>query len=62
MREYLRDVRDNWRDDYWRADHPEFQMAVAIAGFLIMGVLRIALHLVDLLIARRFGNVPTAAV
>lgn len=56
MREYLRDVRENWRDDYWRADHPEFQMAVAITGFLIMGLLRLGLHIIDLLVTRRLSD------
>lgn len=60
MREYLADVRDNWRDDYWRADHPEFQMAVAICGFLLMGLLRIALHIIDLVLTRRLSNAPAA--
>lgn len=30
MSEYLRELLDNWDDDYWRADHPEV-IAVAIA-------------------------------
>lgn len=60
MREYLQDLRDNWRDDYWRADHPEFQMLVAVAGFLVMGLLRIGFNIVDLLITRRLTDVPAA--
>lgn len=23
MREYLDELRENWTDPYWRADHPE---------------------------------------
>lgn len=30
MREYLAELRDNWDDAYWRADHPEV-MAVVLA-------------------------------
>jgi hypothetical protein len=61
MREYLADVRENWRDSYWRADHPEFQMAVAIAGFLILSLLRVGVNIFDLLITRRLTDARPVA-
>lgn len=60
MREYLHDIRENWRDDYWRADHPEFQMMIAIVGFLLMGLIRIGLNILDLLITRSLTNAAAA--
>jgi hypothetical protein len=36
MTDYLRDLLDNWSDDYWRADHPEVvAVAIAVATGLI---------------------------
>lgn len=61
MREYLQDVRDNWRDDYWRADHPEFQIAVMVAGFLLLSILRIGINIIDLLVTRRITSARPAA-
>lgn len=61
MRDYLQEIRENWRDDYWRADHPEFQMMVAVAGFLLMGLLRIGLNIIDLLITRSLTSHAAAA-
>jgi hypothetical protein len=28
MRDYLDDLKQNWNDAYWRADHPEVMAAV----------------------------------
>ena len=61
MREYLADIRENWRDEYWRADHPEFQMLVALAGFLLMGLVRVGLNVLDLLITRSLTNATASA-
>lgn len=61
MREYLTDIRENWRDGYWRADHPEFQMIVALAGFLLMGLMRVGFNVLDLLITRSLTNVTASA-
>ena len=53
MRDYWLDVKQNWRDDYWRADHPEFQAAVGLVAFALMCLIQTGFRLADLMIARR---------
>jgi hypothetical protein len=36
MREYLEELRENWDDAYWRADHPE---VVAVLVAIITGAI-----------------------
>jgi hypothetical protein len=38
MREYLTEIRENWNDPYWRADHPEVMAVVlgVISGTLAL--------------------------
>ncbi len=53
MREYLSDLRENWRDDYWRADHPEVQLGLMVAAFVLIGGFRVMFTLIELLLRRR---------
>lgn len=53
MREYLQDLRENWRDDYWRADHPEVQLGLMVLAFVLIGAFRVVFTLIELLLTRR---------
>jgi hypothetical protein len=55
MREYLDELRDNWTDSYWRADHPEV-MAVLVA--VLTGVIGLTFALIE--IHLRQAQLPTA--
>lgn len=39
MRDKLEDFLDNWRDSYWRMDHPEVTMTVVTIITGILGLL-----------------------
>lgn len=49
-REMLEDVRENWDDPYWRADHPEM---VAVLIGIITGIIGLAFAVLQALIQRR---------
>lgn len=57
MREYLEELRDNWTDAYWRADHPEV-MAVVVA--LLTGAIGLTFAFVELQLLRQRSTLPTA--
>jgi hypothetical protein len=59
MREYLEDLRENWDDAYWRADHPEV-IAVVIA--VLTGVLGLAFVWVEIRMRRSVLLPQTADV
>lgn len=48
-REWWDDVRDNWQDAYWRADHPE---VVAVAIAIITGAIGLLFAALQALIQR----------
>lgn len=50
LRELLEDVRDNWRDPYWRADHPEI---MAIVAAVLTGIIGLAFTVLQALVQRR---------
>ena len=47
--EWWEDVRDNWQDAYWRADHPE---VVAVAIAIITGAIGLLFAALQALIQR----------
>lgn len=49
-REWWEDVRENWDDPYWRADHPEV-LAVALA--IITGAIGLLFAALQALVQRR---------
>lgn len=53
LREYLEDLRDNWDDPYWRADHPE---VVAAMIAIVSGAVSLIFTFLDLLIRRSLPN------
>ncbi len=52
LREYLEDVRENWDDPYWRADHPE---VVAALITLVTGAIGLIFTLLDLIVRSSFA-------
>lgn len=50
FRDALEDLRENWDDPYWRADHPE---VVAVLIGIITGVIGLAFAALQALVQRR---------
>lgn len=48
MHEFLADLRDNWTDSYWWADH-QWLMAI------LVGLIGLAIHGLQLAMDRRWG-------
>lgn len=54
LRDWWEDLRENWNDPYWRADHPEVQ-AFIIA--VVTGVIGLAFALLEtVLVQWRLSN------
>jgi hypothetical protein len=53
VREYLEELRENWDDPYWRADHPE---VVAAMIAIVTGAISLIFTTIDLLIRRSLSH------
>ena len=49
MREYLEELRENWDNAYWRADHPEV-MAIVVA--ILSGLLGLVFTFLEIRMRR----------
>jgi hypothetical protein len=54
MSDYLQDLRDNWDNAYWRADHPE---VFAVLAAVLTGLIGLAFVWIEMRIRRT--HLPT---
>jgi hypothetical protein len=50
LEEWLEDLRENWDDPYWRADHPEVQ---ALIVAVVTGLVGLAFAWFEILLQQR---------
>ena len=49
LREWLEELRENWTDPYWRADHPEVQAFIVA---IVTGVIGLAFAFLEALLVQ----------
>jgi ABC-type branched-subunit amino acid transport system permease subunit len=55
MRDYLEEIRENWDNAYWRADHPE---VMAILAAVLTGLVGLLFVWLELRLRRRVVYLP----